>query len=86
MGHVGDKIRLQDLRCPQLLGHDIEILVDLPNLPETAPLVQPHVKVASGHLPHGLSQLDNGIKEPFAQVVSHSAAHDDAEEEDPDSL
>ena len=35
---------------------------------------------------HGLSQLHDGVKEPFAQVVGHRAAHDDAEEEDPDSL
>ena len=75
MGHVGHKIRLQNLRGGQLMDHQIEAGIDLFDLLGAAFCLQPDGEVPVCHRFHGGAQLFDGAEKPPGQKACHKNAH-----------
>ena len=85
MGDIGDEIRLDDLRGAQFPGHPVEVIVDVPDLPDVVGRLQMDTEVALAYLAHGTAQPGDGSEDQQAQQHAQHAAEDHAEDQHPQS-
>ena len=82
--NIGNEIRLQCLSSAQFFDHQIEVVIDIGDLFQLAGTCHRYLKVAAGHLFHGVTQLRDGIDEGMRNVIGDGAAENHTEQNRPD--
>ena len=75
MGNVGDKILPEELVVLQLLGHAVEVALQLVELLHPVPDAQLHVEIPGGDLLGGAVELPDGVGRRAGG--DHDGGHDD---------